>query len=90
MPCKPGDAVFRLEGEKATEEIESLDAGILHIPADGPKTRRHTHGRRDHWIPAAARGMGSPLRGASPGCEAKGTAGRITERLADTRTRCFR
>lgn len=35
---KPGDAVFRLEGEKATEDVESLDAGTLHIPADGPKT----------------------------------------------------
>jgi pyruvate dehydrogenase E2 component (dihydrolipoamide acetyltransferase) len=34
---RPGDVVFRLEGEKATEEIESLDAGTLHIPADGPK-----------------------------------------------------
>ena len=35
---KPGDAIFRLEGEKATEDIESLDAGTLHIPADGPRT----------------------------------------------------
>src|SRR6478672_5527037 len=34
---KSGDAVFCLEGEKATEDIESLDAGTLHIPADGPK-----------------------------------------------------
>ena len=34
---KSGDAVFRLEGEKATEDIESLDAGKLHIPADGPQ-----------------------------------------------------
>ncbi len=34
---KPGDAVFRLEGEKATEEIESLDVGKLYIPADGPR-----------------------------------------------------
>ena len=34
---KSGDAVFRLEGEKATEDIESLDAGVLHIPATGPK-----------------------------------------------------
>jgi pyruvate dehydrogenase E2 component (dihydrolipoamide acetyltransferase) len=34
---KPGDAVFRLEGEKATEDVESLDAGTLHIPASGPK-----------------------------------------------------
>nr|WP_162672360.1 dihydrolipoamide acetyltransferase family protein [Gemmata massiliana]VTS01110.1 branched-chain alpha-keto acid dehydrogenase subunit e2 : Catalytic domain of components of various dehydrogenase complexes OS=Sulfolobus islandicus (strain Y.N.15.51 / Yellowstone \ len=34
---KSGDAVFRLEGEKATEDIESLDVGTLHIPATGPK-----------------------------------------------------
>jgi len=36
-PVKSGDVVFRLEGEKATEEIESLDVGTLHIPASGPK-----------------------------------------------------
>ncbi|MCE9566730.1 MAG: 2-oxo acid dehydrogenase subunit E2 [Planctomycetes bacterium] len=36
-PVKSGDVVFRLEGEKATEEIESLDVGTLHIPATGPK-----------------------------------------------------
>src|SRR5919198_6769581 len=34
---RPGDALFRLESDKATEEIESLDAGILRLPADGPK-----------------------------------------------------
>jgi pyruvate dehydrogenase E2 component (dihydrolipoamide acetyltransferase) len=34
---RPGDAVFRLEGEKAVEEVESLDSGVLHIPPDGPK-----------------------------------------------------
>ena len=34
---RPGDALFRIEGEKATEEIESLDGGILHFPPDGPK-----------------------------------------------------
>jgi len=37
----PGDVVFRLEGEKAIEEIESLDAGTLHIPAIGPKPGDH-------------------------------------------------
>ncbi len=36
-PVRPGDPVFRLEGEKSVEEVESLDAGILSIPADGPK-----------------------------------------------------
>src|SRR5436305_4625683 len=34
---KPGEALFSLESEKATEEIECLDAGILRIPPDGPK-----------------------------------------------------
>jgi pyruvate dehydrogenase E2 component (dihydrolipoamide acetyltransferase) len=32
-----GDAVFVLESTKAAEEIESLDAGILRIPPNGPK-----------------------------------------------------
>jgi pyruvate dehydrogenase E2 component (dihydrolipoamide acetyltransferase) len=34
---KPGDYLFSLESEKATEEIETLDAGILCIPPDGPR-----------------------------------------------------
>ncbi|HEX3148452.1 MAG TPA: dihydrolipoamide acetyltransferase family protein [Gemmataceae bacterium] len=34
---EPGDRVFALESEKATEEIESLDGGYLRIPPDGPK-----------------------------------------------------
>jgi pyruvate dehydrogenase E2 component (dihydrolipoamide acetyltransferase) len=34
---RPGDALFTLESEKATEEIESLDAGFLRIPPDGSK-----------------------------------------------------
>ena len=29
--------LYRLETDKATEEIECLDAGILHIAASGPK-----------------------------------------------------
>lgn len=34
---RPGDAVFRLEGEKAAEDVEALDAGVLRIPDGGPK-----------------------------------------------------
>jgi pyruvate dehydrogenase E2 component (dihydrolipoamide acetyltransferase) len=34
---KAGDRVFSFESEKATEEIESLDGGILHVLPDGPK-----------------------------------------------------
>ena len=32
-----GDSLFTLEGEKAAEDVECLDAGILHIPADAPQ-----------------------------------------------------
>jgi pyruvate dehydrogenase E2 component (dihydrolipoamide acetyltransferase) len=34
----PGDTLFVLESEKAAEEIESLDEGVLRIPVDGPKS----------------------------------------------------
>jgi pyruvate dehydrogenase E2 component (dihydrolipoamide acetyltransferase) len=34
---KPGDELFSLEGEKATQEIESFDAGTLRILPTGPK-----------------------------------------------------
>ncbi|MFO0803089.1 MAG: dihydrolipoamide acetyltransferase family protein [Gemmataceae bacterium] len=34
---KPGDRLFRLEGEKSVEEIECFDAGELFIPPDAPK-----------------------------------------------------
>lgn len=32
-----GDAVFELEGEKASQDIEAVDEGILRIPPTGPK-----------------------------------------------------
>jgi pyruvate dehydrogenase E2 component (dihydrolipoamide acetyltransferase) len=32
-----GDRIFSLESEKATEEIETLDSGTLHISPNGPK-----------------------------------------------------
>jgi pyruvate dehydrogenase E2 component (dihydrolipoamide acetyltransferase) len=34
---RAGDALFSLEGEKATQDIEALDAGILRIPPTGPR-----------------------------------------------------
>ncbi|OWK41947.1 dihydrolipoamide acetyltransferase family protein [Fimbriiglobus ruber] len=34
---RPGDLLFKLEGEKATEEIETLDGGTLRIPPDAPQ-----------------------------------------------------
>lgn len=35
-PVAVGDKLFVMEGDKATEEIEAIDAGILRIPPDGP------------------------------------------------------
>ncbi len=32
-----GEMIFILEGEKASQEIESFDSGILHIPTNAPK-----------------------------------------------------
>ncbi|MEZ6033501.1 MAG: 2-oxo acid dehydrogenase subunit E2 [Planctomycetaceae bacterium] len=32
-----GDVLFELEGEKALQEIEALDDGVLKIPTDGPQ-----------------------------------------------------
>ncbi len=36
-PIRAGEALFTLESEKATEDVECLEEGVLHIPADGPK-----------------------------------------------------
>jgi pyruvate dehydrogenase E2 component (dihydrolipoamide acetyltransferase) len=33
----PGDALFSLETDKATQDVETLDGGVLRIPPDGPK-----------------------------------------------------
>jgi pyruvate dehydrogenase E2 component (dihydrolipoyllysine-residue acetyltransferase) len=33
---RPGEPLFALESDKATEQIEALDAGILRIPPDSP------------------------------------------------------
>jgi pyruvate dehydrogenase E2 component (dihydrolipoamide acetyltransferase) len=34
---KEGEPLFTLESDKAAQEVESTDSGILHVPADGPK-----------------------------------------------------
>ncbi len=33
---KPGDLLFTVEGDKATQDIEAMDAGILRIDPNGP------------------------------------------------------
>jgi pyruvate dehydrogenase E2 component (dihydrolipoamide acetyltransferase) len=34
---RPGDLLFSIEGDKAIQEVESLDSGILRIAANCPK-----------------------------------------------------
>ena len=34
---REGDALFELESDKAVQEVESFDAGVLRIPPDGPQ-----------------------------------------------------
>jgi pyruvate dehydrogenase E2 component (dihydrolipoamide acetyltransferase) len=34
---KAGEPLFTLESEKASQDIESIDSGILRIPADAPQ-----------------------------------------------------
>src|ERR1051326_273015 len=34
---KSGELLFSLENEKAVQEVEAIDTGILRILADGPK-----------------------------------------------------
>lgn len=34
---RAGEALFRLESDKSTEDVECLDAGVLVIPADAPR-----------------------------------------------------
>ncbi|MEO6436065.1 MAG: NAD-dependent epimerase/dehydratase family protein [Tepidisphaeraceae bacterium] len=34
---RAGEAIFSIEGDKAVQEIESIDSGILRIAANGPK-----------------------------------------------------
>ena len=34
---RPGDRLYRLEGEKSVEEIESFDGGVLFIPPNAPR-----------------------------------------------------
>jgi pyruvate/2-oxoglutarate dehydrogenase complex dihydrolipoamide acyltransferase (E2) component len=34
---RAGEPLFSIEGDKAVQEIESLDSGVLHIPPTAPK-----------------------------------------------------
>lgn len=70
----PGDLLFTVEGDKATQEVEAFDAGILHIPPDGPQPGQVLPvGARLAYIlqpgeavPAVAAAEAAPLPAAQP------------------------
>ena len=60
----PGEPLFLLEGEKATQEIEAVDGGVLHVAPDAPAAgetvivgrligRLCAAGESPVWTPAA-------------------------------------
>lgn len=58
----PGDPLFSLESEKALQEIESVDAGILHILPGGPRDGDAVKvGTRIGWL--LAKGETPPAAG---------------------------
>ena len=36
-PVQPGDLLFTVEGDKASQEVETFESGILRIPPDAPQ-----------------------------------------------------
>ena len=63
-----GDAVFELEGEKASQDIEAVDDGILRISATGPKPGSVLKvGAVVGYLVAEGESMpGEPVPGATP------------------------
>ena len=60
-----GEMLFVLEGEKASQEIESFDSGTLHIPPDAPKPGdKVAVGQLLGYL--LATGESPPLRGNAP------------------------
>jgi pyruvate dehydrogenase E2 component (dihydrolipoamide acetyltransferase) len=53
-----GEPLFSLEGDKATQDVESLETGIVRIPPDGPKDgERVVVGAVIGYVTAADEGM---------------------------------
>ncbi|MBM4011152.1 MAG: 2-oxo acid dehydrogenase subunit E2 [Planctomycetes bacterium] len=88
-----GEPLFMLEGEKATQEIEAVDGGILHVAPDAPAVGQTVlvgrliaklgrPGEAPDWSPAAIRGASGVENGPSTTVDRTPTAepGRPPER----------
>src|ERR1043166_5605393 len=82
---KSGELLFSLENEKAVQEVEAIDSGMLRIPPAGPKPPRLIP--RGEWStmvkaahqPACAPPGGGARRGHTPPARQR-PGGRITEK----------
>jgi pyruvate dehydrogenase E2 component (dihydrolipoamide acetyltransferase) len=88
---KVGDALYELEGEKATQEIEAVDAGVLRIPADAPAPGTELAvgallgyiAAKDETLPSSETPQKPSVAGeASPAVKAAPVAGPAARRLA--------
>jgi pyruvate dehydrogenase E2 component (dihydrolipoamide acetyltransferase) len=91
----PGDALFSLESEKALQEVESVDAGILHILAGGPRDGDTVKvGMRIGWLladgeaPPAAEAGSAAVAGLQPPSPATGPAQKptVADRIGEQAT----
>ena len=88
---RPGDLLFVLEGEKAAQEIEALDGGVLHLAPDAPQpgqtvpvgrliAKLCASGEQPQWPPAPTpAGAATPpaaRSSAAPAAAAPGAAAR--------------
>lgn len=63
---KAGEPLFTLESEKALQEVESLDNGILRIPPDSPKAGDTVKvGQVLGYLGAAGESLPSPIAGSA-------------------------
>jgi pyruvate dehydrogenase E2 component (dihydrolipoamide acetyltransferase) len=79
-PVREGDLLFVLESDKAAEEIEAIDAGILRLPPDGPKVGDTVRvGQVLAYLVAEGEAAPAEPRAISPGGAAQGSPGRVFE-----------
>ena len=90
---RAGDPLFTLEGEKATQDIEASDPGILRIPATTPPARRHGRRRcadrippRPGRDPSRRRAVSEPTREWPCRARSRRRAGRTGEAAARDRS----
>ena len=92
-PVRAGEPLFELEGEKALQEIEAVDNGLLRIGADGPAEGTVVavgavlghlveHGEEIREQKPEVRGQRSEEREQGTGDREQGTGGRQPSRTA--------